>query len=801
MRPAHAGQALRRVHVAIATLVAAAMLVVAPPAQADTWANENALACDGQAGVRATFIFDPGTCNFMAQDRVAQDDLAGYYIDHGFDRNFLNWAPTHEIFAGGALWAGCLPGAAHPGQLCPRGIDFGPLNGNVLNGRITAREWNGAFIALVCGNFSAQHGSGPVPRIAGTKYEDRNGNGVRDAGEPGLGGVRVTLARDGVDVASTTTASDGGYAFALNSNADARLRPGTYSLREDVQDGFRQTARPGAIGVGYAIADHTFSGNDFGNQRMTDLVMEKLAGKAVTIAGEDLEWTLRVTSHGVFDTPDVVVDDELPDAVSDVLDLDPACTLSGRHIHCVLGTLAPGAQRSLRFRTKLRADLDKDSTVVNRATVDSSYPDSNPSDNGDSDDTVVDTRADLVTSKTVSTLRADGGSPVGYVVTIRNDGPSDARDVVLRDPVPSAVEIVSTTPGPPTCTVAGQVLTCALGRLRPGESRTVAIDGRAKGTPPRTPTPGNGDHHLYVDKAETYFALDAGETRTTDLTCNGGAIATDGSPRVAGVDQGTGTLADVKVLEARAISRGTYRFRLRNDATGRAQGQLYVTCLSATTVGGNGPGHALLTLDPVTATRTLAPGRRTIALSVPLDHRAIAPSFAIESGVARLVATEPTADGWALTFDVTDEAVVTAAVTPLRRRVSEVDGHSHLLALSHVERSVVVPANSTIDATVSCADDAKGIVASFDLPEPIANIGNEPQPKSRSFRLRNGGAQDATAELDLECLGDRTGPEVDFEGVVENTATASSTTVDPDPGDNAASVSFVVDRAAGSAGA
>jgi uncharacterized repeat protein (TIGR01451 family) len=786
------------IRAAVVAIGLASMLSFAAVAQADTWADEHALACDAQAGVRATFIFDPGTCNFISQEHVAQDDLAGYYLANGFDRNFLNWAPTHDFFAGASRWAGCVPGSAHPGQLCPRDIDFGPLSGNVLNGRITAREWNGAFIALVCGNFSEQDGHGPAPRITGTKYEDRNGNGARDAGEPALGGVRITLRRDGVDVASTTTASDGGYAFTLDSNANASLRPGTYTLREDLPAGFRQTAAPGALGVGYAIGDHTFGGNDFGNQRMTDLVVEKLASKPVTIAGEDLEWTLNVTSRGLFDTPGVVVDDDLPAGVADVLELDPACTLSARHIHCALGTMSPQQVRVLRFRTRLRPDLDKDSTVVNAATVTSDYPDSHPADNGDDDSTTVDTRADLVTTKSVSTLLALGGGPVSYVVTVRNEGPSDARDVELRDPVPADVEVVSTTPGPPVCTVAGQLLTCAFGTLAPGQSRSVTVAGRAKGTPPPAPTPGNFDHHLYVDKVEQYFALDPGETRVTELTCNGGAIATDGSPRVAGVDQGTGTLASVKVLESAAIGRGTYRFKLRNDATGRAQGQLYVVCLSAATVGGNGPAHALLTLDPVSATRTLAVGRQTIALAVPLDYRAIAPSFSVASGSARLVASEPTGDGWALTFDVAAEAAVTAAVRPLRNRVDYAGGHTHLLAFTHVERSVTVPPNSVIDASVSCSDNAKGIVASFDLPPEITHVGNEPQPKTRSFRLLNGSSQSATALLDLDCLDDRTGPAIDSV-VVENVATASSSTLDPDPGDNAAAVSFVLNRALGSA--
>lgn len=174
------------------------------------------------------------------------------------------------------------------------------MNGNLIDDAINARAWNGAFIALICGNFSAFTTPGPVP---------------------------------------------------------PRLIPGTYTLREDVPAGFRRTAaEPAGIVVDYGIGDRAFAGNDFGNQRVTDLVVEKDAEKAVTIAGESLEWTLKVTSHGVFDTPDVVVDDELPAGVESVVALGPACTLAGRHIHCALGTIAPGAQRILRFRTKRRPD-------------------------------------------------------------------------------------------------------------------------------------------------------------------------------------------------------------------------------------------------------------------------------------------------------------------------------------------------------------------------------------------------------------------------------------------------------------
>ena len=60
--------------------------------------------------------------------------------------------------------------------------------------------------------------------ISDLVWFDENGNGIQDAGEPGVAGIAVDL-RDsgGTVIASTTTAADGTYSFA-------NLAPGTYSI-------------------------------------------------------------------------------------------------------------------------------------------------------------------------------------------------------------------------------------------------------------------------------------------------------------------------------------------------------------------------------------------------------------------------------------------------------------------------------------------------------------------------------------------------------------------------------------------
>ena len=82
--------------------------------------------------------------------------------------------------------------------------------------------------------------------IAGAKFGDTDGDGARDAGEPGLPGWTIFLDTNGNGVLdggeqSTQTAADGSYAFV-------GLSAGTYRVREVGQPGWVQTtATPGDI--------------------------------------------------------------------------------------------------------------------------------------------------------------------------------------------------------------------------------------------------------------------------------------------------------------------------------------------------------------------------------------------------------------------------------------------------------------------------------------------------------------------------------------------------------------------------
>ncbi len=108
--------------------------------------------------------------------------------------------------------------------------------------------------------------------ISGTKWEDLNGDGIRDADEPGLAGVEIYLdtnnngALDDNEPVQITADDDpntpdidetGQYKFT-------DLLPGTYTVREVIPEGFEQTA---------PVSGTTASGNGF-----ADVVLEFVSG-------------------------------------------------------------------------------------------------------------------------------------------------------------------------------------------------------------------------------------------------------------------------------------------------------------------------------------------------------------------------------------------------------------------------------------------------------------------------------------------------------------------------------------------
>lgn len=122
--------------------------------------------------------------------------------------------------------------------------------------------------------------------VSGVKFNDVNGNGVRDAGEEGLSGVTIRLTDAANDVRTTTTDGTGAFSFA-------NVAAGTYVVSEVVPDGFTQTApaAPGTFTIDVTTGQ-TISNLAFGNRA------SEVPTETGSISGRKI---LDLNANGVFD--------------------------------------------------------------------------------------------------------------------------------------------------------------------------------------------------------------------------------------------------------------------------------------------------------------------------------------------------------------------------------------------------------------------------------------------------------------------------------------------------------------------
>jgi hypothetical protein len=112
--------------------------------------------------------------------------------------------------------------------------------------------------------------------VSGVKFEDRNGDGVHDSGEPGLPGVVIHVETEDASFLNGLTAPDGAFRICGLSHG------GTFRVTEEVPFGYRQTGplddrisrRLIASDFGYFVVmcDENFGGLDFGNQLIPNAI-------------------------------------------------------------------------------------------------------------------------------------------------------------------------------------------------------------------------------------------------------------------------------------------------------------------------------------------------------------------------------------------------------------------------------------------------------------------------------------------------------------------------------------------------
>lgn len=225
---------------------------------------------------------------------------------------------------------------------------------------------------------------------------------------------------------------------------------------------------PDPVGVGYELT-YTLTVGNVGTCTIT--------AKLTTASGRQAT-TSQNTGVGAAN---VQLTDTLPNPVTfgSATPSQGTCTVSFPTVTCDLGTIANGGSATVTIKVTPQAGAVP--SITNTASVTGAITDSNAANDSDSEDTTVTPVADLSVTKDDNPDPVNATQNVTYTVTVTNNGPSAATNVVLTDTLPASVTFVSVTPGAPTCAHNTGIITCTWASIPAAGSQTVTIVVTATG--------------------------------------------------------------------------------------------------------------------------------------------------------------------------------------------------------------------------------------------------------------------------------------------------------------------------------
>jgi uncharacterized repeat protein (TIGR01451 family)/gliding motility-associated-like protein len=170
-----------------------------------------------------------------------------------------------------------------------------------------------------------------------------------------------------------------------------------------------------------------------------DISIVKLLTSGQLIAGQSVSYSLTVSNAGPSNSQSIQLTDGVPSEINQVqFSIDGGVNWSNWSSPYSVGTLNAGSSRQILLRGNLIANAMNGSTLINSASVSSSTPDPNTSNNNSSVAGIVNTRSDMSILKTgPSTIIA--GTKITYSLTVINNGPSYAANISIADAVPSGI--------------------------------------------------------------------------------------------------------------------------------------------------------------------------------------------------------------------------------------------------------------------------------------------------------------------------------------------------------------------------
>jgi uncharacterized repeat protein (TIGR01451 family) len=309
---------------------------------------------------------------------------------------------------------------------------------------------------------------------------------VNEQGVP-LGSVDVVITPD--SGATVTLYSDVAMQNLVGTFTGAGgsqdLSPGTYYWAAEAGTGFELA---GDTSGSFTIEDCTPP-----LEPETDLEVTKVDLVDPVVVSSDsptalITYEVIVSNNGPELAENVVVTDTLPASLTYVSS-SPAvgtCAHAAGVVTCELGDLAVGDSVLITVVVETEAVGEiTDFSPLNVVEVSSDTEETNLENNVDDEETdIIEVLSlsftDLEVTKIdlVDPVVVDTDNPtalITYEVTVSNNGPELAENVVVTDTLPATLTYVSSSPAVGTCAHAAGVVTCELGDLAVGGSVKITI--------------------------------------------------------------------------------------------------------------------------------------------------------------------------------------------------------------------------------------------------------------------------------------------------------------------------------------
>jgi uncharacterized repeat protein (TIGR01451 family) len=203
-----------------------------------------------------------------------------------------------------------------------------------------------------------------------------------------------------------------------------------------------------------------------------DVVIQKAASHQNRVAGEQFTYTLTARNTGNADATNVTITDTMPASLN-IVSIPASCTQNGQTITCNVGTLAPNATASRTFTVQTTPASCPSVDNTGQVTA-SNEPQGNQGNNTSNNVTVNVTCStpDVQVSKSSSAATVNANGSVTFSINATNSGGATANNVTITDTLASGLTITGTSAG---CTTAGQTVTCNVGDLTAGQTKSVTI--------------------------------------------------------------------------------------------------------------------------------------------------------------------------------------------------------------------------------------------------------------------------------------------------------------------------------------